>query len=187
MKKWSIISSLAVVAALAVMAIASVGTASAANYCPTGEEGTPPYCHKPVGGGGGGGGGGTTTPPPTETPKTCAAGQTGTYPNCVTPTIDVKEIKTTPNSSTVSFVVNAPGKVKVSGKGILSTTVSVSAGKVKIKVKLTKEEKEKLKEKGKLKLKVNVTYTPTGGSPVTKTVTISVKAPSADKGHKGHK
>ena len=181
MKKWSIISSLAVFAALAVTAIASVGTASAANYCPTGEEGTPPYCHKPTGGGGGGGGTGGGGGGTTEPPKTCAAGQVGTSPNCVTPTIDVKEIKTTPNSSTISFVVNAPGKVKVSGKGILSTTVSVSAGKVKIKVKLTKDEKEKLKEKGKLTLKVTVTYTPTGGTPVTKTVKITVKSPS--KGH----
>jgi hypothetical protein len=180
MKKWSIISSLVVVAALMVAAFATTAVSSAGNpyepYCPTGEEGTPPNCHKPTTGGGGGGGGGTTEPP-----KTCAAGQVGTYPNCVTPALEVKEIKVDPKSSTVSLTVNAPGKIKVSGKGIVSTTVSVKAGKVKIKVKLTPKEKEKLKEKGKLTLKVTVTYTPTGGTPVTKTVKITVKSPS--KGH----
>jgi hypothetical protein len=170
MKKWSIISSLVVVAALAMAAFATTGAASAAGpyqpYCPTGEEGTPPNCHKPGGGGGG------TTPP-----KTCAPGQVGTFPNCVTPTVGVNEIKVKPNSSTVTLKVNAPGKVKISGKGIASTTVSVKPGNVKIKVALTPKEKKLLKKKGKLNLKVTITYTPTGGSPITKTVKITVKAP----------
>jgi hypothetical protein len=191
MKKWSIISSLVVVVALAAAAFATTGAASAGGpyqpYCPAGEEGTPPNCHKPSGGGGGGGGtggggggGGTSS---------CPTGEVGTPPNCVTPALEVKEIKVTPNSSTVAFKVNAPGKVTVSGKGIASTTVSVQAGKVKIKVKLTPEEKQLLKEKGQLTLKVKVTYTPKGGSPVTKTVKITFKAPQSGghKGHKGHK
>jgi hypothetical protein len=199
MKKWSIISSLVVVAALAMAAFATTGIASAVGpyepYCPAGEEGTPPNCHPHEEGGGGGGeqpgggGGGTTNPPPPPPPPPppCATGQIGTYPNCVTPALDVGSITVKPNSSTVTFKVNAPGKVKVSGKGIATTTVSVKAGNVKIKVKLTKEEKEKLKKQGKLTLKVKVTYTPTGGTPVTKTVKITFKAPPTHKGHKGHK
>ncbi len=199
MKKWSIISSLVVVCAFAVAAFATTGVAAAADpyhpYCPTGEEGTPPYCHPPTGpgtgnpgggggggntGGGGGGGTGTGTGGGSQA---CPAGKVGVPPNCVTPALDVNEVKVNPNSSTVSMVVNAPGKVKVSGKGIVSSTVSVSAGKIKVKIQLTPKEKEKLKEKGELKFKVKVTYTPKGGTPVTKVVKITVKAP----GNKGSK
>jgi hypothetical protein len=179
MKKWSI--SLIVVTGLlcvAAFALPTMAAAAPGPYCPgPGQpykpcETTPPS--------GGGGGGGTTEPP-----KTCAAGQTGTYPNCVTPTVDVSSVKVQPNSSTITLTVNAPGKIKVSGKGIASTTVSVTPGNVKIKVKLTKAEKEKLKEKGKLTLKVTVTYTPTGGTPVTKTIKITVKAPQHKSGKGG--
>jgi hypothetical protein len=168
MKKWSILSSLIVIAALAVAAFATVGPASAAGpYCPTGTTGTPPNC-VPV------------TPPP---PPTCSTGQVGTYPNCVTPALEANEIKVAPNSSTVTLKVNAPGKIKVSGKGVAGTTVSVTPGNVKVKVKLTSKEKELLKSKGKLTLKVKVAYTPTGGKPVTKTIKVTFKAPSS-KGHK---
>lgn len=179
MKKWSI--SLIVAAGLLVAAFAVPATAGAAGpYCPGPNPGEqykpcettpPPVVTPPV------------VTPPAETPKTCAAGQTGTYPNCVTPTIDVNEVKVKPNSSTVTLAVNAPGKVKVQGKGLQSTTVSVSPGNVKIKLKLTPKEKAKLKEKGKLTITVKVTYTPTGGSPVTKTIKVTVKAPQK-KSHK---
>lgn len=173
MKKWSI--SLIVAASLmAVAAFALPASSGAAGpYCPG-----PGQPYKPC----------ETTPPPKETPKeapkTCASGQVGAYPNCVTPALDVSAVTVKPNGTTVTFKVNAPGKVKISGKGIATTTVSVKAGNVKIKVKLTKEEKEKLKKKGKLTLKVKVTYTPTGGTAVTKTVKITFKAPPAKKSHK---
>jgi hypothetical protein len=175
MKKWSI--SLIVAAGLLVAAFAVPASAGAAGpYCPGPNPGEQ---YKPC----------ETTPPvetpketPKEVPKTCAAGQIGAYPNCVTPTIDVSEVKVTPNSSTVKLEVNAPGKVKVQGKGLQTTTVSVSPGMVKIKLKLTPKEKKKLKEKGKLTIKVKVTYTPTGGTPVTKTIKVTVKAPK--KSHK---
>ena len=197
MKKWSIITSLVVFAALAVASFAAVGSASADPYhpyCPTGEVGTPPYC-QPSGGGGGGGGGGTGGGGGGGTGgggggggggSSCPAGKVGTPPNCVTPTINVSEISAQPNSSTVTFKVNAPGKVKVSGKGVASTTVSVKPGKVKVKVKLTKAAKEELKEKGHLTIKVKVTYTPTGGKPITKIVKVTFKS-QPEKGHKGHK
>lgn len=172
MKKWSI--SLIVAAGLLVAAFAVPASAGAVGpYCPgpnPGEQYKP--CTPP-----------TTTPPvvtpPAETPKTCAAGQTGTYPNCVTPSIDVSEIKVKPNSSTLTLAVNAPGKIKVSGKGLTTSTVSVKPGNVKIKLKLTPKEKAKLKEKGQLTITVKVTYTPTGGTPVTKTIKVTVKAPKA--------
>jgi hypothetical protein len=170
MKKWSI--SLIVAAGLLVAAFAVPASAGAAGpYCPGPNPGEQ---YKPC----------ETTPPPVvtppaETPKTCAAGQTGTYPNCVTPTIDVEEIKVSPTSSTLTLAVNAPGKVKVAGKGLQTTTVSVTPGNVKIKLKLTPKEQAKLKEKGKLTIKVTVTYTPTGGTPVTKTIKVTVKAPKS--------
>jgi hypothetical protein len=201
MKKWSIITSLVVFAALAVASFAAVGSASADPYhpyCPTGEEGTPPYCHPHTGGGGGGGGGtgggggGGTGGGGGGGTSSCPTGQVGAPPNCVTPTINVNKISTQPNSSTVTFKVNAPGKVKVSGKGVASTTVSVQPGKVKVKVKLTKAAKEELKEKGHLTLKVKVTYTPKGGTPITKIVKVTFKSQpekggKGDKGGKGHK
>jgi hypothetical protein len=163
MKKWSI-SLIVAVGLVAVAAFALPTSSGAAGpYCPVAGQ---PYkaCETPP-------------PPPHETPKTCAAGQVGTYPNCVTPTIGVNEIKVKPNSSTVTLKVNAPGKLKVSGKGIASTTVSVTPGNVKVKVALTPKEKKLLAKKGKLNLKVTITYTPTGGTPVTKTIKITVKAP----------
>jgi hypothetical protein len=179
MKKWSISLILsACMLAVAVFALPSVAGA-AGPYCPgpnPGEQYKP--CESTP----------TPTPTPTpETPKTCAAGQTGTYPNCVTPTVDVEAIKVAPNSSTLTLAVNAPGKIKVTGKGVQTTTVSVSPGNVKIKLKLTPKEKAKLKEKGKLTIKVKVTYTPTGGSPVTKTIKVTVKAPKQKNSSGNHK
>jgi hypothetical protein len=186
MKKWS--TSLVVAIGLLAVAAFALPASSGANtgpYCPGPGQPYKPCEPPPTGGGGGGGGGGNTGGGGGGGggSQTCATGQVGTYPNCVTPTVGVNEIKVAPNSSSVTLKINAPGKIKVSGKGILSTTVSVSPGNVKVKIKLTAKEKEKLKEKGKLKLKVTITYTPTGGSPITKTVTISLKAPSGKKGH----
>jgi hypothetical protein len=37
---------------------------------------------------------------------------------------------------------------------------------------------------GKVSLKVKITYTPTGGTPVTKTIKVTVKAPQHKKSHK---
>jgi hypothetical protein len=193
MKKWSIISSLVVVGVLAMAAFATTGVASATGpyepYCPAGQEGTPPNCHPHEEGGGGGGGGtptggggGTTTPPPP--PPTCTTGQVGTYPNCVTPAVGVGGIKLQPNSTTLTLKVNAPGTVKLSGKGVKAKLVKVSPGNVKIKVQLTSKEKKLLKKKGKVSLKVKITYTPTGGAPISKTVKITVKAPPPKKSHK---
>jgi hypothetical protein len=189
MKKWSILSSLVVIAALAVAAFATTGAASAGSpyepYCPAGEEGTPPNCHKHEEGGGGGGGGGgntggggTTNPPPT-----CKTGEVGTYPNCVVPTVGVGGIKLQPNSTTLTLKINAPGTVKLSGKGVKGKLVNVKPGNVKIKVQLTSKEKKLLKKEGKVSLKVKITYTPTGGTPITKTIKVTVKAPPAKKGH----
>jgi hypothetical protein len=171
MKKWSIsLTFAASLLALAAFALPMSAGAATGPYCPSGQTGTPPNC---------------VTPPPPP-PPTCSAGQVGTYPNCVTPAINVNEITTQANSSTVAFKVNAPGTVKVSGKGVAATTVSVTPGKVKVKVKLTAAAKEELKAKGKLTLKVKVTYTPKGGTPVTETVKVTFKS-EPGKGHKGHK
>lgn len=172
MKKWSI--SLIVAAGLLVAAFAVPASAGAAGpYCPgpnPGEQYKP--CETPP-----------KETPPKETPKTCGAGQVGTFPNCVTPVVELNEVKVKPNSSTLTLQVNAPGKITVSGKGIVATTISVSPGKVKIKVKLTPKEKAKLKEKGKLVINVKITYTPTGGTPTTKTIKVTLKSPKS-KSHK---
>jgi hypothetical protein len=170
MKKWSI--SLVIAAGLLVAAFAVPASAGAAGpYCPgpnPGEQyepcGTPPR------------------QPPKEVPKTCAAGQIGIYPNCVTPTVEMSSVKVRRTVSTVTLAVNAPGTVKVAGKGVKTKTVTVTPGNVKVKLKLKPKEKQKLQEKGKVKVKVKVTYTPTGGSPVTKTIKVTFKA-----GKKSHK
>jgi hypothetical protein len=190
MKKWSIISSLLVVAALAVAAFATTGPAAAAGgpytpeYCPTGYEGVPPYCTPVITPPPNEGGGGGTINPPPPPPPVCTTGQVGTYPNCVTPALSVSGIKIKPNTSTLILKINAPGTVKLSGKGIKGKLVKVSPGNVKIKVQLTSKEKKLLKEEGTISLKVKITYTPTGGSPVTKTVKVTIKAPPAKKAHK---
>jgi hypothetical protein len=165
MKKWSI--SLIVVSALGIAAFALPAASSAATTpCPAPYEPYKQCEEKPK-------------EPPKEETKTCAAGQVGTYPNCVTPVLDVGSITVKPNSSTITLKINAAGTVKVSGKGIKTATVKVSPGNVKITVKLTSAEKKILKKKGTLKLKVTITYTPTGGSPITKTVKVTIKSPAS--------
>lgn len=112
--------------------------------------------------------------PATSSAATCPPGQTGTPPYCVTPPI-VKAVKTTPKTITITIKVDVLGRVKVSGKGIRTKSVSVQPGSVKITVKLTPREKKLLNEKGKVKLKLKITHTPTGGSPVVKTTSVVVK------------
>jgi hypothetical protein len=185
MKKWSI--SLVVASALLAVAAFALPASSGAvtgPYCPGPNPGeqykpcevTPPPTTPPSGGG-------STTPAPPPAP-TCTTGQVGTYPNCVAPAVGVGGIKLQPNSTTLTLKVNAPGTVKLSGKGVKAKLVKVSPGNVKIRVQLTSKEKKLLKKKGKVSLKVKITYTPTGGTPITKIVKITVKAPTPKKSHK---
>jgi hypothetical protein len=171
-KKWSIsLLALAGLVIVAAIAPAISSAASASPYCPEGQTGTPPYC---------------TTPPPPPPPPTCASGQVGTYPNCVTPSLGVSGIKIKPNSTTLVLNINAPGTVKISGKGIKVKISNVQPGNVKLKLQLTPKEKKLLKKKGKLKLKVTITYTPTGGTPVTKHLTVTVVAKNKSNHGKSH-
>lgn len=107
--------------------------------------------------------------------ESCPAGQAGTPPYCTTPKLGVGGVTTTSTTPTLALKLNAPGKVKVSGKGVVPVTRSVEAGTVKLKVKLTAAQRRLLKKKGKLVLKVKVAYTPSGGTTQTKTVKVVVK------------
>lgn len=70
----------------------------------------------------------------------------------------------------------AAGKVKISGKGITSTTKRIKqAGTVKIKLKLNSAGKMKLAANGSLKVKTKFKYTATGNGPVTKSKSIKFK------------
>jgi hypothetical protein len=160
MKKWSI--SLIVVSALAIAAFALPATSSAAG-CPTGFEGTPPYC-TPV------------TPPPPPPPPVCMPGQVGTYPNCVTPALELTKIKVTKQHATVTALVNAPGTLAIYGKGMKTKEVTAaSAGSYNLAVALTKGSKNKLKNKGKLKISATVSYAATGAGVIQKTVKLVFK------------
>lgn len=184
MKKWSIITSVLVVGALAIAAFATVGAASAATnpyepVCPPGEQGTPPYCHKTPGGGGGGGG-------TTEPPKTCPAGQVGTYPNCVTPALRLKKLKVTNTKAVATVWVNAPGTLVASGNGLYTSKPrTVSSGSYNLTMKLKKGKRKQLSNTGKVKVSVKILYSPTGASPITKRFTISFKA-KPPKHHSKH-
>lgn len=105
----------------------------------------------------------------------CPPGQTGTPPYCVTPTIVIKKVKATPAAITITVKVNAAGRVKVSGKGIKTTTVSVQPGSTTLMANLTTQEKKLLDQKGKVRIQVTIAYTPTGGSTIVKTVTVTIK------------
>jgi hypothetical protein len=168
MKKWSIITSLVVFGALAVAAFATTGAASAGNYhpyCPSGEEGTPPYCHKheepPHGG---------------EEGKKCHSGEVGTYPNCVTPALEITKVKVTSKTATITALVNAPGTLQASGKGLVTPgATTVTAGSYNLKGSLTSGKQRKLEETGKVKISVTVLYSPTGASPISKSITVVFK------------
>lgn len=107
----------------------------------------------------------------------CPKGQIGTPPYCATPYLKIKGFQRSSHSCTVTFVVNAAGKVKFSGEGVQAKTEQVQPGTGTITVELTAKSKELLKETGKLKLSLTTTYFPTGGSKIAKTrlVTFHVK------------
>jgi hypothetical protein len=173
MKKWSISLLVVALGIAAFAALPSMSSAAAGGpYCPGPYQPYKPCEESPK------------EPPPKEETKKCPKGQVGSYPDCVTPAVAFEGIKFNPNGSTLLLEVNAPGTVKVSGKGIKTTVVKVAAGKVKVKVLLTPKEKLLLAKKGELHLKVTITYTPTGGRPITKTVKITVKSP--DTHHHDH-
>ena len=175
MKKWSIISSLVVFAALAVASFATVGAASAGNYhpyCPSGEVGTPPYCHHHGGGGG---------------HKTCSSGQVGKYPHCVTPALKILKDETAGTKLTVIGLVNAPGKIKASGEGLETAgPSSVKAGPFKLELELNESAKKELKSVGIFKTTVTVLYQPTGASPITKTILVTFVVQHHHHHHHGH-
>jgi hypothetical protein len=155
--------SLLCAAALAIAAFLAVPSGAAADVCPPGQSGMPPYC---------------TTPPP----PNCPAGQVGTPPNCVVPAFSIVGTKAGGQKLTVTFEVNAAGTLTVSGAGIASKSVDVAPGEVKIKLTLTSAAKRALKKKGKVKLKLSAVYQP-GADPQTKSLTVIVKKPGKRRGH----
>ena len=181
MKKWSIISSLVVVAALAVAAFAR----SAPRRQPVhrtarrAKTGTPPYCTPYAAGGGGGGGGGDD-----------GAGRRRRKRREPAPRArrDLSElrhadrrrlvIKVKPNSSTITLDGQRARQDQSQRQrdrehhGLGHPRQREDQGQA------DQREKEKLKEKGKLTLKVTVTYTPTGGSPDHQNREDHVKSPA---------
>lgn len=179
MKKWSIISSLVVFAALAVAALAIAGPASAANpyepHCPNGEEGTPPYCYKPPSGGG------------SEQPKTCPGGQVGTYPNCVTPALRLNHLKVGRIRAVITATVNAPGTLVANGGGLFTAhSRTVNAGSYKLGMRLRKGKLKQLNKKGKVKVWVKVAYRPTGAAAIIKHFPITFRSKRHQKRHTSH-
>jgi hypothetical protein len=73
-----------------------------------------------------------------------------------------------------------PGKVSLSGKGVVGRTLSGS-GTVKLLIKAKGKRKRTLERTGKVKLKAKVTFSPTGGDPNTrgKTVKLVKKLPGS--------
>ncbi len=164
MRGWSVGVLLGVALACAALAIPG---AAAADVCPPGQSGTPPYC---------------TTPPP---PPTCPAGQVGTPPNCVVPAFSATGTKISGRKVTVTFETNAAGTVTVSGKGVATISVGAPAGQVKVKLSLTSAAKQALRTKGKVRLKLTALYQPDGAAALTQNLTVVVKKPG--KGHKHHR
>lgn len=79
-------------------------------------------------------------------------------------------------TATLSVKVDAAGKLKVSGKGIKTTTVkSKRAGTVKLKITPKGSLKAKLASSGKGSVKAKVSFTPTGGKAASKTKTLRLK------------
>jgi hypothetical protein len=68
-------------------------------------------------------------------------------------------------------------KKKKKAKALVGTAkvTATGAGTFKLPVKLTSAGKKQLKKKKKLKTKVKVTFTPTGGTPASKTVSVTFK------------
>jgi hypothetical protein len=179
MKKWSIISSLVVIGALAIAALATAGPASAGNpyepHCQPGELGTPPYCHQLPGGGGG------------EIPKVCPSGQVGTYPNCVVPALRIKKVKLTNARVVVTVLVNAPGTLVARGKGLASSHPrTVSGGSYKLGAHLQKGKRQQLRKTGKVAVTIAILYRPNGAAPIEKSLEVSFKGKKVNH-HRHHK
>jgi hypothetical protein len=163
---------LLVAAALALAAILAAPSGASAAVCPQGQSGTPPYCVKPP-------------------PKPCPPGEIGVFPYCtkppVTPTFEVESVAVKGKSTSIVVEVNLPGSLNVHGKGIKSKTRRVLPGTDKVRVGLTRKAKRQLRRKGKLRLKIDLRYTPDGGTPITKTVKVSIKAGKKHHHRRHHK
>jgi hypothetical protein len=100
----------------------------------------------------------------------------GTPPNCITPRISNRTVKPGRARITLSFEVNAPGHVTVSGKGVKSRTVSTDGGRVKIALRLSSKAKRTLRERQKLRLKLKIDYSPDGAGDLIQQLTVRLTA-----------
>ncbi|HEX3042061.1 MAG TPA: hypothetical protein VHP56_08255 [Solirubrobacterales bacterium] len=119
------------------------------------------------GGGGGTGGGGGSTPGPTP-------------PGSTPPSNEFSFGKVTLNekrgTASLAVTVPGPGKLVLGGKGVKGATKSVAAaGKATLSIKATGKALKKLNNTGSASLVAKVTFTPTGGSPRTKTKSLTLK------------
>jgi hypothetical protein len=88
-------------------------------------------------------------------------------------------------TATLPVTVPGPGRVSLSGKGLVAqrsaraATSSAgrpvsAAGTVKLLIKARGKSKRALDRKGSVEVRVRVTYTPTGGTPNTKTAKVKL-------------
>jgi hypothetical protein len=84
-----------------------------------------------------------------------------------------------PKKATVKLTIPAAGKLSWLGRSGGTTVVSgrrnVTAGSPSVTVSLNAKGRKRLKKKGKLKVAVTFTFTPAGGTPVTRSRTLTFK------------
>ncbi|MCB0860263.1 MAG: hypothetical protein KDB54_06370 [Solirubrobacterales bacterium] len=80
-------------------------------------------------------------------------------------------------TGTLTARVSSPGRVSVSGKGLVRSTKKLtSAGKVVLPLKATGKAKRTLRKTGQVTMKAKVTYRTLGGRKVTRTRSFSLKS-----------
>jgi hypothetical protein len=115
--------------------------------------------------GGGGGGGSTPGPPPP------AAG-----PPSNEFSLGKVKLNRKKGTATLTVSVPGPGKLVLGGRGVKGATKpAAAAGKATLAIKAIGKALKKLNSTGATSLGANVTFTPTGGSPRTKTKSLTLK------------
>jgi hypothetical protein len=117
-------------------------------------------------------------PPTTPSPRPPSNPVRGTGKKTVTGSVEFGKLKRLPAKGTavLSLIVNAPGSLKLTGKGLVTRNVSPHrAGTVELNVKARGSQLGKLRATGSLKLKATIAFTPTGGAPVKAAQKLTLK------------
>lgn len=113
--------------------------------------------------------------------QTAASGGTETAaPKPIVATFSVKKVEALPKTGEAALTLDfsAPGRVKVTGKGLKTVSKKVGAGKTTVMLVPKGALVTKLEKLGKVKMKITAVFTPATGAPLVRTRKITLRLAS---------